>query len=53
MIDGQGNATYTGVLHEELQRHDAQLAQGFAARDVEQAAESLAVLRDRLQAQAC
>ncbi|AWP57442.1 hypothetical protein B7P02_05300 [Bordetella bronchiseptica] len=53
VIDGQGNATYTGVLYEELRRHDAQLAQGFAARDVEQAAESLAVLRDRLQAQAC
>lgn len=52
VIDPQGRARYTGRLQQALQALDPELAQGFDAHDVEQAAERLALLRDRLQSRA-
>ena len=49
VVDGQGNARYTGVLHKLLQDADPVVAAGFKAGEVEAAATRLAALRDRLQ----
>ena len=50
-VGADGRACYHGRLQELLERHAPTLAGGFACADVEHAAQALAQVRDRLQAQ--
>jgi len=51
-VGADGQARYHGRLQELLHAHDPQLAEGFHCSEVEDVAQRLAALRDRLQSQA-
>lgn len=50
VVDPEGRARYTGVLRERLREHAPELAEGFAARDLEDVHLAMQALRTRLQA---
>ncbi len=51
-VSADGQARYHGRLRELIEAHDPQLAQGFHCANVENVAQRLAALRDRLLSQA-
>jgi hypothetical protein len=50
VVDGHGNAHYTGRLHEELAAVSPELARGFHVRDLETVFVAMQQLRERLLA---